>query len=190
MATTKDAKVYVKTSSGGLNRPQRMVKMVQARCRICNEGGHGKRGWWEKCPHDPYFRLEALPRDPLADLEEQEDGTFVEKADKGPDKYIRVPNMKQIPLEEKSASGKMVQIQLERGSKFPEDLGYAPICEFRNCWEPNPKWHTRRGNYHTRDEAAIIDLRETETPIYIGLDKDIERRREQLDRVNVREVGA
>lgn len=184
----KDVKVYKRMSSGGLNRPLRMVKMIQARCRICNEGGHGRRGWWEKCPHNPYFHVEELPG--AEEFSKDPETGEITKLDKPKAKYVEVPNMKQIALDEKASSGRMVQIQIERGSKFPEELDYAPICEYRNCWEPNPKWHTRRGNYHTREEAAIIDLQETGTPIYIGVGEDIKHRTEQLERVNVREVGA
>jgi len=183
-------KTYEHKSSGGLNRPLRMVKMIQARCRICNEGGHGKRGWWETCQHKPYSRIEELPG--AIEFEELEDGTIV-KLDKPKADYARVPNMKQVPLDDKAASGRMVQIQLERGSVFPEDLGYYPICEYRNCWVPlegpgAPKtvYRTAKGNFHSHDEAAIISLQQNGKPIYLGLGQDIERRREQLDQVNVR----
>ena len=186
-------KTYVKASTGGLNRPLRMVKMIQARCRICNEGGHGKRGWWENCPHDPYFHLEDLPVDPMASLVQEEDGTYVTSDTPSKPKFKKVPNMKQVPLDDKAASGRMVQIQIERGSKVPEELGYYPICDYRNCWvplagpdAPKPVHQTQKGNYHSRDEAAIISLQQAGKPIYLGLGQDIERRREQLDQVNIR----
>lgn len=189
----QDQKRNEKLSTGGLNRPLKMVKMVQARCNICNPKGQGRRGWWDKCPHNPYTRIEARPG--AEEFEELEDGTIV-KLDAPKTEYVRVPNWKQIADDPKVSSGRMVQIQRERGSKFPEELGYAPICDYFNCWEENPSVIARRvvnhegvstvvGNYHTRDEAAIMTLRLTGTPIYIGVDDDIQRRRAQLDGVNI-----
>jgi hypothetical protein len=180
-------------SRGGLNRPIKMVKMIQARCDVCNPRGQGKRGWWENCTHDPYFHIAEKPG--TTEFKELEDGTIV-KLDKPDVAYEKVPNWKQIADDPKIASGRMVQIQRERGSKFPEELGFPPVCDYFNCWEINPKIKANRvfnhegvqtvvGKYHTRDEAAIITLRLNETPTFIGVDKDMERRRAQLDAVNV-----
>lgn len=178
-------------SKGGLNRPQKMVKMVVPACRICNNQGQGKRDWASTCPHDPYFRIEPIPgTQEQYDVDPETDEVTVRITE---GKFRRVPRIKQISDELKNTSKRMVQIQVERGAKFPEEMGYYPICDYRNCWEPlagpdAPKevFRTRHGNFHDRDEAAIIVLREGETPIYLGLDKDIERRREQLDRVVIR----
>jgi hypothetical protein len=203
MATSKkeQLKNSGQRSSGGLNRPLKMVKMVQARCKICSPQGQGQRGWWEKCEHDPYHSMQPLGP-PTPKFIEEEDGTFIQEV--GPDgrpvytppKYERRPNWKQIADDAKVSSGRMVTIQRERGSKFPEELGYAPICDYFNCWEPNPKFHAKSvinhegvqtvvGNYHLRDEAAIMRLRLTATPIYVGFDSDIGRRREQLANTTV-----
>jgi len=182
-------------SHGGLNRPLKMVKMIQARCGKCNPKGQGKRGWWESCPHEPYFTVREeevkIPK-----LETTADGRTLKVGEEVEIEYHRTPNWKQIADDPKVASGRMVQIQRERGSKFPEELGYAPVCDYYNCWESNPTIHaqrvfnsegvqTRVGNYHERDEAAMITLRLNETPVYLGIDKDIERRRAQLDGVNI-----
>jgi hypothetical protein len=181
-------------STGGLNHALKTVKMVQARCNECNPRGQGPRGWWENCPHEPYFSMvPAAP--PKSKFEEQEDGTFVQVGMETP-KYVKRPNWKQIADDAKITSGRMVQIQRERGSKFPGELGYAPICDYFNCWEINPGIHATRvighegiqtvvGNYHTREEAAMLTLRAEGTPIFIGVDSDIQRRRKQLSETNV-----
>lgn len=197
MAVTKPkGKTTGLLSKGGLNKALKMIKMIQARCRVCNPQGQGPRGWWETCPHDPYFHFEEIPQDPVPT--EQEDGSFTlaPPADK---KFKKVPNWKQIADDPKVASGRMITIQLERGSKFPEDFGYAPICDYYNCWEPaNPKYmihtivehegvQTVVGKYHKRDEAAIMKLRLEGQPIYLGLDQDMKRRRTQLQQVNLDE---
>ena len=193
MATKKDLKHNEQFSKGGLNRSLKMVKMIQARCQICNPHGQGKRGWWDKCTHDPYFRIEAVPG--ASEFKELEDGTIVKLPE--PDvTYRKVPNWKQIADSPAASSGRMVQIQRERGTKFPEELGYAPICDYYNCWEENPKvvastivnhegTQTVVGNYHSRDEAAMMTLRLKQVPVYIGVDDDINRRRAQLDGVNI-----
>jgi hypothetical protein len=197
MAVTKPkGKLSGIRSKGTLGRTLKMVKMIQARCRICSPMGQGKRGWQEECPHDPYYHFEEIPQPPI--MEEQEDGTFISKPN--PEvKHKKVPNWKQIADDPKVASGRMIQIQLERGSKFPEEFGYAPVCDYFNCWEPaNPKYtvqatiehegvQTVLGKYHTRDEAAIMRLRLEATPIFVGFDQDIRRRRQQLNQVNIDE---
>jgi len=189
-------KVYTgQMSRGGLNRPMKAVKMVQPRCDKCNPRGQGKRGWWNRCPHEPYFTVHEEPI-VKPKLEEQPDGRVLKTGEETEIEYHREPNFKQIVDDPKVSSGRMVQIQRERGAKFPEEVGYAPICDYLNCWEPNPKIEatrvfnndgvqTRVGRYHDRDEAAIITLRLSQTPIYAGVDRDIERRRAQLDAVNI-----
>jgi len=184
-----------KLSTGVLGKPLKMVKMVQARCNTCNPRGQGRRGWWETCTHDPYFTVEErLIKHPV--LEERDGKTF-KTGETTEVEYIKHPNFKQIADDPKVTSGRMVKIQQERGSVFPEDLGYAPICDYNNCWEPaNPKFSTAKtvehegiqtlvGKYHSRDEAAIMSLRLEGVPIYVGVDKDINRRRQQLDAVNI-----
>lgn len=194
MATATKKKTANRLSTGGLNKPLKMVKMIQARCNTCNPRGQGRRGWWEKCEHEPYFSMQPIgPPEPV--YEEQADGSYTAVGFKE-QRYEKRPNWKQIADDPKVASGRMVTIQRERGSKFPEELGFASICDYFNCWESAPKVHARQvidhegvqtvvGNYHTRDEAAIMTLRLQGTPIYIGVDRDIQRRREQLNEVNI-----
>ena len=192
MVATK-RKPNMPTSRGGLNHPMKTVKMIQARCDICNPRGQGKRGWWETCPHDPYFHVAERPG--ATEFKELEDGSIV-KLDKPETVYEKVPNWKQIADDPKVVSGRLVAIQRERGSVFPKDLGFPPVCDYFNCWELNPKIEAKRvfqhegiqtvvGLYHSRDEAASVTLRLDEKPTYIGVDKDMERRRSQLDEVRV-----
>ncbi len=185
-----------KRSTGGLNHPMKMVKMVQARCDECNPRGQGRRGWWENCSHDPYFTVEEKEvRHPI--LEQTEDGRTLKTGETVEVEYHKHPNFKQIADDAKVSSGRMVQIQIERGSVFPEALGYAPICDYNNCWEPAERKFTFSrvfnhegvqtilGKYHTRDEAAIMNLRFEKKPVYVGMGIDIENRRAQLDGVNL-----
>lgn len=181
-------------SSGGLSSTLKMVKMIQPKCRTCNPQGQGKRGWWDKCTHDPYFSMvPAGP--PTPKYEELEDGTF-KQVGVVEQRLVHQPNWNQVADDAKVISGRAVRIMLERGYKFPEDLDYAPICDYMNCWESNPSIHITKtiehegvqtvvGNYHTRDEAAIMTLHMQSVPIFVGVDHDINRRKQQLDQVNL-----
>jgi hypothetical protein len=181
-------------STGGLNKPLKMVKMLAPRCQECNPRGQGKRGWQETCEHDPYHSMQPKGP-PKPKFEEQPDGSFKQVGEEE-QLYIKRPNWEQVPDDAKVSSARSVTIARERGAKFPEELGYAPICDYFNCWEVNPSFHAKQivahegtqvvvGNYHTRDEAAIMTLRLTGTPIFIGIDEDIQRRRKQLNEVNI-----
>lgn len=194
MATQKKKAPWMPLSEGGLNHPMKAVKMVEARCRECNPRGQGKRGWAETCPHDPYFSMQpAAP--PRPKFEEQEDGTFKQVGVEEP-RYVRRPNWVQIADDAKVLSGRLVRIHQERGSKFPEDFDWPSVCDYYNCWETNPKINSQKvvahegvqtvvGRFHSRDEAAIVQLRLEGRPIYVGVDHDINNRRQQLDQVNV-----
>ena len=204
MATPKKSKKDfpdIPPSRGVLGRPGKMVKMIQARCKICAERGQGPRGWWDDCTHEPYHHYEPKPgiqtMEKRTDPETGEEGWF--KRHLAQDEYVRVANWKQIAHDIKITSGRMVQIQIERGSKFPEELGYPPICDYKDCWEVNPSNHVTYaptheesdvrvpvGNYHNEDEAAIMVLRFEGVPIYIGADTALSRgnltqRRKQLE---------
>ena len=182
-------------STGGMNRPGKFVKMIQARCQVCNPQGQGKRGWWENCEHDLYRHIEARPG--AEQFEEREDGTIV-KLDKPKLDYRKVYNWKQIADDPGVASARMVRIQRERGSKYPAELGLSPRCDYNNCWEKNPEVHVNRvfnideadapvrgGDYHDRNEAAMMVLRLSQTPVYVGVGPDIRNRQQQLDEVNI-----
>ena len=171
-----------------------MVKMIQARCRVCNDRGLGPRGWWEDCTHEPYYHFEpkkgvqTMQKRTVTDPEtgEETEAWFRRKLTE--EEYDQVPNWKQIAHDIKITSGRMVQIQIERGSIFPEDLGFPPICDFRNCWEINPSVHVTYapiheesdvrvpiGNYHTEEEAGVMTLRFEGVPIYVGSDSNISK---------------
>ena len=197
MATTEKQKynpAEIPQSTGGLNHPLKMVKMIQARCRECNLMGKGKARWWETCPHDPYYSFVPLGP-PQQKFEIQEDGSYEATGEYEKPRYVRRPNWKQVADDHKVTSGRMVRIQQERGSKFPEELGYPPICDYYNCWEVNPSVHANRmiaaeetdvrirvGDYHTEEEAQIMTLRLSGTPIYVG-QTDAVRRAEQISKV-------
>lgn len=194
-----------------LGRPLKMVKMIQPRCRQCNPRGQARRGWEAACEHEPYFSMQPAGP-PIPQYEEDGEGNYTLKLGADgkpvtvPQKFIKKPNWVQIADDVKVTSGRMVRIQLERGSKFPEDLGFPPICDYFNCWEPNPEIHVTNvvqhegvqtviGNYHTRDEAAVMTLFLKGTPMYVTTSggkfaegvpgTDAEKFRNQLDSVSV-----
>lgn len=187
-------KIIKEFSTGGLNSPMKMVKMVRALCTTCNPRGQGPRGWWETCTHDPYFSMQpAGPPKPV--FEELEDGTYKQVGTEE-QRYEKKLNLEQVADDPKVVSGRAVKIEQERGAKLPEELGYEPVCDYMNCWQPNPKVianqvvehegvQTTVGKYHTRDEAAAMVLRLTGTPMFVGFNQDIQRRQEQLNKVQI-----
>lgn len=138
--------------TGLTNRlPIRMVKMVRPRCDTCSVQGYG---WWNKCIHKPYHTFQVID-DPQARMTfNEETQEWIEDLSKA--QVIRgrrlVPNIVQVPLTIRVGSGLEVEAKLQQGCKFPEDVkplkadgepddafdGYAPMCEFQNCYKANP----------------------------------------------------
>lgn len=123
--------------------PLRLVKLVVPICKTCAK----RPGWWEKCEHDPYHSMQVI-EDPQGDFVKQEDGTYVreEGAAQKIVGYRRVANVLQVPLTLRISSGLEVVRRLAMGAKFPRDVEtepgsgdtYADMCEFQNCYAPNP----------------------------------------------------
>jgi len=162
-----------------LNRPLRATKMCRPRCDECQEKGGA---WWETCKHNPYFSVITVPGAVEYVTEVDEEGNEVILEEKpGPGKRIRTLNTDQVPNELKIYSGRGVQWSIEHGFKFPEELGFAPMCEYYNCWTPFPKFQTKLGNYCTEEQAQIINLRTRGVAIHA----EPELRKEQLAGVSV-----
>lgn len=177
----------------GLNRrrPMRTVKMIAAVCSECQAAGPG---WWTACPHDPWHGMQAI-EDPSGRFTEQKDGTFTEDTRKAQTikSYRKVPNVRQVPLSIRVDSGLSVESALAKGWRMPADVdpgdgensGYAPMCEFENCYAPNPQVSTRHslladselkamlprsrftGHYCSDDHARRARLRDSEMVRYV-----------------------
>jgi hypothetical protein len=178
MASTK-LKTIQYTNHDSLNRPARTLKMVRPVCAICSvERGHEL--WWKNCPHQPYFSiLEDVRVEFVTETNEDGEEILVQTEGK-PIRKMR-PNYSQVPYEDKIYSGRGPAWSIEHGFKDPQELGYAPLCEYYNCWTPFPKYKTGWGAYCTADQARIMNLRLEGFPIHT----DPKVRRRQLDSVSL-----
>lgn len=147
-----------------LSRPMKARKMLAPQCEI-HFPGDGTvspySGWWKDCKaegHNPYVTVTTIEKK-TPKLEKTEDGRTLVVGETVELEYIETPNWSQVPDELGFNSGRAVHGRLARGYIFPEDLGYAPFCDYLGCGEQNPKFQTRFGNYHRRDEAAIMAIR-------------------------------
>ena len=146
------------------SRPGKSRKMISPRCDVHYTGLNGQRMSdvdWAECEaegHDPYFTAKGVPHTRQL-TETREDGRVYITGEETEIEYVRTPNWEAVPDELGIYSGRGVVNSLERGYKFPEDLGYAPFCDYLGCGEQNPKFRTRFGNYHSRTEAALMALK-------------------------------
>ncbi len=147
--------------------------------------------------HDPYFSTVKLTRTRQKTRMEMDEQTGEElEVVEGEETYYvkrRIPNWEQVAHDISIDSGQNVTRRLNQGWVFPEDIGYAPFCDYWNCSAQNPKYHTPVGNYHLRDEAALMMLakggREDSVEgvaIFIDDDTSRDRRRLQLDEMGAR----
>lgn len=176
------------------NAPMRMRKMIAPRCAECfpsTELVPAKSGWWRDCPHDPYVHINTIEvRKPKLSEPDENGEVFVE-GEEVKLRYVREYNWEQVPDEISVYSGRGVADSLERGWKFPEELGFAPFCDYRNCGEQNPKFRTPVGNYHSRNEAATMmlvldgDMSSTEGAILFNLGPDAKRRGRQMRQTGI-----
>lgn len=158
-----------------LNRRVRMVKMVAPVCQKCSR----QRGaWWDRCSHDPYHGLELVDNPETFSADER--GLFkVDETDQTKF-YRKAPNVRQVGVHERITSKMGVQKQAARGWKLPQELGYKPMCEFRDCYQPSPKVKTEAGAYCNQFHAKAILMKER------GITEEVfdkEKRRKQLEAV-------
>jgi hypothetical protein len=218
-ATKSKGKLYKVKSTPQLTKPMRLVKMLQPFCEEHLPGSyqskadpthpnagvlsspdgsvHPRSGWTKGCleaGHDPFVtKYTVLLKKPT--YQEQEiDGELVNvKTGETEYEVLRERlNIEQVPFDLKAYSAQGIRDAIELGWVFPEERGYAPYCEFRNCFVQNPKFRTPVGTYCNRDQAAVMvlymggDMRSNEgVPMYVPVDEDANRFRKQLAAVNI-----
>lgn len=200
MATKTSGKLIRVRNEWRLTRGIRMTKMVAALCpkrgTIESHQPEGEtRGYWiEQCKadgHDPYVGLKEVEI-VRPTYETREDGRKFKTGEEIEIELVETPNLEQVYNEIKGYTGRGVTAALEMGWEFPETLGYAPFCEYLNCWNQNPKFRTNVGVYCNRDQAALMVLvtgndekSDTGTPTYLTFGEDEANFRRQLDAVNI-----
>jgi len=196
-AKPKSGKVLTRAERPfGGSRPSHYVETKKMVAFLCPEGRHtglvpSQRQECEDEGHDPYFTQREFEHR-RAKLVEREGRTFKE-GEEVEIESVRVPNWEQVVHDIMNDSGQIVNRRINEGWVFPEDLGYAPFCDYLGCSIQNPKYHTPVGNYHHRDEAALMMLAKggredglEGTAIFIDDTTSGERRRQQLDAMSAR----
>jgi hypothetical protein len=181
----------------GTARPSHYVETKKMVAFVCPTGTHfgGHEPSRQECidlGHDPYYTTKkvAREREKVRTEKDERTGEDIEVVEDTETYYVkrRVPNWEQVVYDIANDSGQLPQKRLNEGWLWPEDLGYAPFCDFLGCSIQNPKFHTPVGNYHHRDEAALMMLakggREDSiegVAIYVDDSTSGDRRRAQLD---------
>lgn len=117
--------------------------------------GDSVRGWWDKCEalgHDPYFTTRVwFSEEPVVNDEGEVERTKKVRHED------RRPNISQVSAGIRVNSGqRSVQYKMQRfGFKRLPEIGYAEVCQFRNC--QNPVTVTSRfGKYCNVEHASLI----------------------------------
>jgi hypothetical protein len=198
---SKEGKLIRIPSTARMSRPARLVKMVAAICPdrdtlVSHQPNTASTGFWiPQCiadGHDPFTTSKEV--EIKRPTYEERDGKKFKTGEEVEVELVTTPNMEQVASELKAYSGRGIEAALEMGWKYPEELGYAPFCDFLNCFIQNPKFETNVGSYCNRDQAAIMVLvtgnnmrSDVGTPTYITFGDDAPNFRRQLDNVNVQQ---
>lgn len=78
-------------------------------------------------------------------------------------------NITQVSDNPRHSNGMDVQLELARGSRFLEELGYKSPCEFRNCTK-DKKVQTRFGSYCSERHARLVAADRNEIFLPVGGD--------------------
>lgn len=172
------------------NRVLEAKKMIAFRCP---EGTHDGRfptdiEACKEAGHNPYFTSKRIKR-PVEKIEERDGKQYVVGTEEEIE-YVLIPNWEQVVYDISIDSGQLPAKRTREGWVYPEELGYAPFCDYYGCSMQNPKFVTQVGTYHHRDEAALIYLtkggREDSdegTAIFVNDTTSGHRRRLQIDEV-------
>ena len=120
-------------------------------------------GWWVKCEergHDPYYRIEqTIKTRPL--IEEVDGKKLVVGQEQTVIERKRL-NAASVALTTRVNSGRGPTLKHDRfGFKFLQELGYDPVCEFRNCELPvkvKSRYGFFCGDRHARLVGADVEV--------------------------------
>jgi hypothetical protein len=157
----------------------RTIKMVQPICAECQWPPRAR--WWKTCPHDPYT-IQESEEIVTPDLQEDEHGDFIVKGEEVKIRVHRYLNLAQVPLTEAVNGGRGLEQAQARGFVFPEEFDQPPMCQYYDCWEESPKFHTIYGDFCNADQARLIGADEENIVLEV---LEPSKRREQLRRIDL-----
>lgn len=157
----------------------RMIKMVAPQCDPCqaefrgdpDKGGFPTKRWWNDCPHDPYFTVVPAKTEIVPVYKTDEDGRKLKVGEEEvvvADEYKRL-NLRQVAQSLRINAGRGPEKKRNGfGFKYVQELGYEPVCEYRNCESPSILT-SAYGNYCSKLHARLIGLDvEAETVVLHG----------------------
>ena len=179
----------------------RMIKMARPTCPTpthpsepgfdadtpnCQREFNGRIGWWDKCAergHNPYFRIKEVVKE-VPVWEKDEHGEEYLKETKTIRTEVEIPNISQVAFSERVNSGQGVTIARQRkGFKLLPEIGYDPVCEYRNCEAP-VAINTIYGDYCGEQHARLIGADVEKIELEVHPDRAGERSK-QLRQINL-----
>jgi len=124
----------------------------------CQRTFAGAVGWWDYCTeqgHDPYFTTKRVTLEEEQE-EEQPDGTVLITGTSRKKMKIRALNTVSVAAHTRVNSGQGPAIAHQvKGYRTLPEMGYAPVCDYRNC-EMKVQKATRYGNFCSDRHARLV----------------------------------
>lgn len=124
----------------------------------CQRQFGGAIGWWVECErlgHDPYFTTKRITLEEEK-VEVQEDGSELITGVTRKKMKVRSLNLASVAAHTRVNSGNGPQIaHHNKGYRFLPEMGYKPVCEFRNC-ELVAKKQSRYGFFCGDRHARLV----------------------------------
>lgn len=147
----------------------RMDKMVFPKCGPCQREfpvnprtNHPEKRWWVICEqrgHDPYW--EEVP--PVTQVQPvYETNELNETIIKGEKLVVVEPsrrrlNIRQVAQNPRINSGRGIdKARHGKGAKYPSELGFANVCNYRNCTKEIKYSYPSYGEFCSRRHAVLV----------------------------------
>lgn len=147
---------------------QRTLKMIAARCSVCQAEKNAPRDWWKRCTHDKYVTAQERPTtrpkysDEL-DGEGQPTGRKILTGTETVVEWVPMPNWKEVALTPRINQGRGYQRNRGKGSIMPEELiteqwpsGGKPVCQYRGCFNTENLQEYSSGVFCSKVEAQLV----------------------------------
>jgi hypothetical protein len=161
----------------------RSMKMCSPHCSIC-QVPNAPLNWYMFCEHEPYITKTERPvRTPVVEDDPDVPGQKIVTGEKTKLVYTETPNFTQVTVDVRVDAGNGFRIARECGFKLPEEMGFAPFCQYRDCWKQDlPVKTSQHGSYCSEIHAKLVIAHMLEILLDATSDK---RREEQLARISV-----
>jgi hypothetical protein len=152
----------------GLNPVGREIKMLRPTCAVCEAPERKTARWWVDCIHDPYIIQAEIPR--IDRKVETVEGERVVTARTEKLLYEEYPSMRQVQHTSRVNLARQIDRERALGSIMPEEFrgefrgqqieGFAPFCQYRDCWCQKITVRSGHGDYCRVDQAKLIAIEE------------------------------